>query len=54
MRQESDTRSSPEALEEADRASRELPGQVERARRRLLREYREILRERSFDSDRRR
>lgn len=32
--------------DEADRASREVGRQVERARRRLLREYRHILRER--------
>jgi len=48
MRQEPDTRSDQDALLEADRASRELRGQVERARRRLLRSYREILRQRSL------
>jgi hypothetical protein len=47
MRQEPDTSPHPAtAEEEAERASRELGGQIERARRRLLREYRDILRER--------
>lgn len=39
------------ASEEAERASRELPGQVERARLRLLREYRHILSERPLHKD---
>jgi len=45
MRNEPDHRPDHDRLEEADRASRELPGQVERARRRLLRDYRKIMRE---------
>jgi hypothetical protein len=51
MSQAPDTNADQDALEEADRASRELGGQVERARRRLLRDYRDILRERPSDSD---
>jgi hypothetical protein len=50
MRQEPDITPDQKALEEADRAARELPGQVERARRRLLREYRDLLRERPLPS----
>jgi hypothetical protein len=45
MRQELDISADQKALDEADRASREVRGQVERARRRLLREYRAIVRE---------
>jgi hypothetical protein len=51
MRQEPDTRPDREALEEADRACLELRGQVERARRRLLRKYRDILRRRPSWTD---
>ncbi len=51
MRQEPDTPTAHNALDEADRASRELSGQIERARLRLLREYRDILRERSLKKD---
>ena len=51
MRQEPDTNTDQDALEEADRAPRELSGQVEQARRRLLREYRDILRERPSRND---
>lgn len=55
MRQEPDIHSDPDRIEdEADRASREIKSQVARARRRLLRKYRDILRERPSwkDADR--
>lgn len=52
MRQEPDTNTDLDALDEADRACRELSGQIEQARRRLLREYRDILRERSVRENR--
>jgi hypothetical protein len=55
MRQEPDSQAGilgdQEALDEADRASRELGGQIERARLRLLREYRAILRDGSVRED---
>jgi hypothetical protein len=51
MRQEPDITPDKAALDEADRACRELGRQVEEARRRLLREYRDILRERRVAED---
>jgi hypothetical protein len=52
MRQEPDTKRAKDLVEEADRASRELGGQVEQARLRLMRKYRDILRERSWKEPR--
>ena len=51
MRQEPDTPLERNVLDEADRACRELGGQIEQARVRLLREYRDILRKRSARKD---
>jgi len=52
MRQELDTPPEERARDEADRVSRDLPGQVRRARWRLLGEYRSILREEPSEDDR--
>lgn len=52
MRQEPDTNTDLDTLDEADRACRELGGQIEQARRRLLHAYRDILRERSVTEER--
>lgn len=49
MRQEPDQQSNEDSAEEADRASRDLGGQIEKARR-VLREYRDKIGGRS-DND---